>query len=77
MKYLSDNLLRKDLNLEKRWWHRLAKSFFITFSVVILLVSISGFYFAEENSAREYKVVQNFKNFMEIEQKTLVENGVD
>ncbi len=75
MKYLSGNLLRKDLNLEKRWWHRLTKIFFIILSIVVLISSVYGFYSAEETNARRYKIVRNFKDFLEIEQKKLLKEG--
>lgn len=65
MNRLSDNLLRKELNLEKRWWHRLTKIFFVIFSVVILISSISGFYSAEESSARRYRIIKNFGEYIQ------------
>lgn len=75
MNRLPDNLFRKDLNLEKRWWHRLAKIFFIILSIFVLIGSSFGFYSAEENNARQYKIVRNFKDFLEIQQKNLLNEG--
>lgn len=69
MKYLSDKLFREDLNLEKRWWHRLAKIFFIILSIFILIGSAFGFYSAEEESARQYKIVKNFSEYLKNEKE--------
>lgn len=64
-KHFSNNFFRKDLELEKKWWHRLAKIFFVVLSLIILVGSAFGFYFAEENNARQYKIIKNFGNFVE------------
>lgn len=65
MNRLPDNLFRKDLNLEKRWWHRLAKIFFIIFSVIVLVSSIPIFYSAEAGNARQYKIIKTFDEYVQ------------
>lgn len=67
-KLFFDNLFREDLDLEKKWWHRLAKIFFVIFGLFIFVGSFFGFYLLEQDSARQYKIIKNFGDYVE-EQK--------
>lgn len=73
-KNILNNFFRKDLGLEKKWWHRLFKIFFVVLSLIILIGSAFGFYFAEEYNAKQYNIVQNFSQFLQYE-KEIVDRG--
>lgn len=60
--------------LEQKWWHRLAKIFFVILSLFLLGVSAFGFYISEEGNAREYKIVKNFSEFLRAE-KEIADRG--
>lgn len=60
--------------LEQKWWHRLAKIFIVVFSILILATSAFGFYLTEESNARQYKIVKNFSQFLQVE-KEIADRG--
>jgi hypothetical protein len=69
-----DIFFRKDLELERKWWHRSAKILFVVLSYIILVGSFFVIYFEEESSAKRYNVVQNFSEFLKHE-KYIVDHG--
>jgi hypothetical protein len=58
------NFFRTDLELEKKWWHRLLKISFIIITLTIF--SILALIFSEEESfkAREYQIIENFADYI-------------
>ena len=64
-KEMISNFFRKDLQLEKKWWHRSAKIFFVVSSIFVLVTAVVGFYFAEQDNASQPKIIKRFADYIE------------